>query len=104
MMAGSLLGGAASDRAAAASPGVVSARGVPSILGSLALPAGALVFGFVLGAGGPLLLSLFAFVACTAAFLLAAGVSSSRSGAAGSAEPRSRLARAASIICQRLPN
>ena len=58
MMVGSTLGGQASDRAAAASPGVASARVVPSILGSLALPAGAIVFGPILGAGGPLLAAL----------------------------------------------
>ena len=58
MMAGSVLGGIASDQAAARSPGVASARIVPSILGSLALPAGAIVFGPILGAGGPLFAAL----------------------------------------------
>jgi multidrug resistance protein len=54
MMAGSICGGILSDRAGAAAPGVVAARLVPSILGSLALPVGCLVFGFVLHQGGSL--------------------------------------------------
>ena len=59
MMVGSVLGGAASDRYAALSPGVTSARLLPSCLGSLfALPAGCLVFGFTIGAGGSVVAAL----------------------------------------------
>ena len=58
MMAGSICGGILSDRAAATAPGVVAARLVPSIIGSLVLPVGCLVFGFVLRQGGPLTVAL----------------------------------------------
>jgi multidrug resistance protein len=45
LMAGSHWGGAASDAAGARRPGVPSARLIPNLLGALALPAGALVYG-----------------------------------------------------------
>lgn len=45
LMVGSHWGGAASDAAGARRPGVPSARLIPNLLGALALPAGALVYG-----------------------------------------------------------